>query len=727
MAVAGGASAATTFTRMMNFVSFGAFSRRGGGSGGSDRALWNDKEPDLLGAPADVTPARTFFVRMVAQREVEVQESEWFSILERHGCFSGKLNNTFSPPASSEGSSRILSVQKHLREQTSGLQILKTPLQNEEDRDDISSSGTGRQFISSRESDKTRIPIIRVLSPFSIYYATWQYFMMLIDITYTAFWVPYSVVFVLEDCVWSHPTAIADFVVGWLYVSDILINLRVGYSVVYKLSRTVELDGWRAALWYITKGTFWVDLPATIPVFVQTVCLSIDGAETNFGINITQMMRLLRLLRLARALRLLMSDALDVASVSVKRATGARMIWLQFIQILILFGWTAHIMACVWYYTAVMEDSESYKKWPHKQGEIWSCIEGNVEDAPDTWLKTAGLLCAPNSIKYMASFYFATMTITTVGYGDISADTTGEQAVATVMMFIGAIFFGYLVSTTTLFLEKVSSQKRELSSYHDKIELVDYWVRNRNIPKKLNMKIRSYYSIVWSKARELQNEKKILMELPFPLRAAAAEHITLPLMQQVLCLSHVDQKHWKHISRRFRAEWYPPGKFIAHSEGRGSGEGLKPEMDSLWLLERGKVVSVKQEGPNVSLIGPQVFGCSLILRKVDANFPLETDTNTYMSTTPVWLWRINKEYLLQYFSVNRDALVQFCEGVLVDLEQLKLLNVDSDMENSLYAKVLQMKDELPEEEDLAMSLPRGPSRQSIYTIQEDGAWEVKAD
>lgn len=198
-------------------------------------------------------------------------------------------------------------------------------------------------------------------------------------------------------------------------------------------------------------------------------------------------------------------------------------------------------------------------------------------------------------------------------------------------------------------------------------------------------------------------------------------------MQQVLCLSHVDQKHWKHISRRFRAEWYPPGKFIAHSEGRGSGEGLKPEMDSLWLLERGKVVSVKQEGPNVSLIGPQVFGCSLILRKVDANFPLETDTNTYMSTTPVWLWRINKEYLLQYFSVNRDALVQFCEGVLVDLEQLKLLNVDSDMENSLYAKVLQMKDELPEEEDLGMSLPRGPSRQSIYTIQEDGAWEVKAD
>jgi hypothetical protein len=114
----------------------------------------------------------------------------------------------------------------------------------------------------------------------------------------------------------------------------------VGYSVVFKLSRTVELDSLRSALFYITNGTFIVDLPATIPVFVQTICLGVAGAETNFGINITQMMRLLRLLRLARALRLLLSDALDVASVSVKRATGAKMVWFQFLQIVILFAWT---------------------------------------------------------------------------------------------------------------------------------------------------------------------------------------------------------------------------------------------------------------------------------------------------------------------------------------------------------------------------------------------------
>ncbi len=73
------------------------------------------------------------------------------------------------------------------------------------------------------------------------------------------------------------------------------------------------------------------------------------------------------------------------------------MIWLQFVQIAVLFGWTAHIMACTWYYTAVMEDS--LPQWPHKEGEMWSCIEGLGDDAPPTWLKTAGILCAPNGIK----------------------------------------------------------------------------------------------------------------------------------------------------------------------------------------------------------------------------------------------------------------------------------------------------------------------------------------
>ena len=68
--------------------------------------------------------------------------------------------------------------------------------------------------------------------------------------TYTAFFVPYSVTFGLEDCSWNSSSAMVDFVFGWLYVVDMIINFRVGYSLEYKGSRFLELSGPRAAAYY---------------------------------------------------------------------------------------------------------------------------------------------------------------------------------------------------------------------------------------------------------------------------------------------------------------------------------------------------------------------------------------------------------------------------------------------------------------------------------------------
>jgi len=369
----------------------------------------------------------------------------------------------------------------------------------------------------------------------------------------------------------------------------------------------------------------------------------------------------------------------------------------QMVNIIILYLLTAHMMACAWYFTAAIEDASP--EWPPVDGDFKSCLDGSEDDAPVTWLTKAGILCSDNGVKYMAAFYFATMTITTVGYGDIAADTTAEQAVASVMMFLGAVFFGYLVSTTTIFLEKVSQGKQELEAYHQKVEVANAFVAARKVPKRLVKKVSRYYSNVWSKASKLREEGQILQELPFPLRASLAEHITMPLANDVPSLSHISQRHWIHISRRFRPEWYPGGAFIAHPDGHGSGQGLSKEMDSLWLLERGEVACVKKGEKNSSLVGPEVFGTSLILRILDPDFPLETEANTYLSTTPVWLWRVNKEYLQAYFSENPSALVEFCEGALMDELQTKIQGIDSRRSDGLFDKILRMKENLPPEEE----------------------------
>ena len=45
--------------------------------------------------------------------------------------------------------------------------------------------------------------------------------------------------------------------------------------------------------------------------------------------------------------------------------------------------------------------------------------------------------------QYITSFYFTITTITTVGYGDISAGTTSEKIICIFIMLIGVIAFSF--------------------------------------------------------------------------------------------------------------------------------------------------------------------------------------------------------------------------------------------------------------------------------------------
>lgn len=63
-------------------------------------------------------------------------------------------------------------------------------------------------------------------------------------------------------------------------------------------------------------------------------------------------------------------------------------------------------------------------------------------DEENNWL--VGRFDEMSSLKiYIISFYFVTTTITTVGYGDISATNNNERIFAVVLLFVGVITFAY--------------------------------------------------------------------------------------------------------------------------------------------------------------------------------------------------------------------------------------------------------------------------------------------
>jgi hypothetical protein len=81
------------------------------------------------------------------------------------------------------------------------------------------------------------------------------------------------------------------------------------------------------------------------------------------------------------------------------------------------------------------------------------------DDAYDTWLFTFNVVDRSNSEIYLAALYWEMSTLTTVGYGDISANTEGEIQMSIVWMLFGVAFYSYVISILTSSLVSEDAKK----------------------------------------------------------------------------------------------------------------------------------------------------------------------------------------------------------------------------------------------------------------------------
>lgn len=79
-----------------------------------------------------------------------------------------------------------------------------------------------------------------------------------------------------------------------------------------------------------------------------------------------------------------------------------------------------HWCACLWGLTALL----------HHDIDCWPSQYGVQDEGPLVW--------------YSVSLYWSTMTITTIGYGDVPVSTPVERTVATVVMLIGGSVYAYV-------------------------------------------------------------------------------------------------------------------------------------------------------------------------------------------------------------------------------------------------------------------------------------------
>ncbi|MBN3313811.1 KCNH4 protein, partial [Atractosteus spatula] len=408
-----------------------------------------------------------------------------------------------------------------------------------------------------------------ILLHYSMFKALWDW-MILLATFYVAVTVPYNVCFTAYDDSdsASRSTIVSDIVVEMLFILDIILNFRTTYvsqsgQVVYD-ARSICIH--YAATW------FFVDLIAALPFDLLYA----------FNITVTSLVHLLKTVRLLRLLRLL--QKLDRYS-----QYSAMVLTL----LMSMFALLAHWMACIWY---VIGRKEMEHHDPTTWDIGWLHELGKRLETPYINSTLGG-----PSIRsaYIASLYFTLSSLTSVGFGNVCANTDAEKIFSICTMLIGALMHAVVFGNVTAIIQRMYSRR---SLYHTRMKDLKDFIRVHRLPQQLKQRMLEYFQTTWSVNNGI-DANELLHDFPDELRADIAMHLNKDILQLPLFES-ASRGCLRSLSLHIKTSFCAPGEYlIRHGDAlqanyfvcSGSLEVLKDNM-VLAILGKGDLIGADLPG-----------------------------------------------------------------------------------------------------------------------------------
>uniref|UniRef100_A0A673BKS1 Voltage-gated delayed rectifier potassium channel KCNH4 n=1 Tax=Sphaeramia orbicularis TaxID=375764 RepID=A0A673BKS1_9TELE len=403
-----------------------------------------------------------------------------------------------------------------------------------------------------------------ILLHYSIFKALWDWLILLATF-YVAVTVPYDVCFASHDedsvhhSLITHSTIGSDIAVEVLFILDIILNFRTTYvsqsgQVVYN-PRSIYLH-------YCTTW-FFVDLIAALPFDLLYA----------FNITVTSLVHLLKTVRLLRLLRLL--QKLDRYS-----QYSAVVLTL----LMSVFALLAHWMACVWY---VIGRNEIESSDPVTWDIGWLQELGKRLETP----YINGTIGGPSMPSaYIASLYFTLSSLTSVGFGNVCANTDAEKIFSICIMLMGALMHAVVFGNVTAIIQRMYSRR---SLYHTRMKDLKDFIRVHRLPQQLKQRMLEYFQATWS-ANNGINANELLHDFPDELRADIAMHLNKDILQLPV-FERASRGCLRSLSLHIKTSFCAPGEYLIRH-----GDALQANYyvcsGSLEVLKDGMVLAILGKG-----------------------------------------------------------------------------------------------------------------------------------
>uniref|UniRef100_A0A7S1CN86 Cyclic nucleotide-binding domain-containing protein n=1 Tax=Bicosoecida sp. CB-2014 TaxID=1486930 RepID=A0A7S1CN86_9STRA len=443
--------------------------------------------------------------------------------------------------------------------------------------------------------------------------------------------IPFWVAFNAETPVaWQ----VLDVCVDIFFMLDIVLNFRTGYIDDGELVMRAK----PIAHNYI-RGWLMIDVVATFPyswVLVPSDEDEQDAATAAYA-ELPAMIRFVRLVRLVRLMRLfrLSSRLTNVVEMGAVSKTVLRIGKLAFWVTVI-----AHVSGCFWALIANLEG--------------WG---------PDSWTTIYGVDPDDIASLYLSGVYYSLATLTTVGYGDVSAHTNGERVFALLLMLVGAVVFAIVVGRMSALAQSMNRGSILQQRVADDVQEM---MRYRNLPRDLRSRMRQYYSLYLDN-KPFYDEAAIMRELSPALRRDVVMFMNKDLISKVPFLRDADSGFLSEISPLLKPVRSIPGDFIiiAGEVGR-----------EMFMLSEGEVEIISREGNIMRILGAgSFFGEIALLEGCRRTVSVRARTNCHMLS-------LNKEDLGRHLK----EFPTFAEGLRLVARARRYGKPDPDLAKLRKAK-----------------------------------------
>ncbi|KAI3382677.1 hypothetical protein SNEBB_003900 [Seison nebaliae] len=281
-----------------------------------------------------------------------------------------------------------------------------------------------------------------------------------------------------------------DLISESLFICDVFINFFTTY--VNKTGEIVTSHR-LIALRYL-KSWFFIDTIAAIPLDIfYYVC-------GNLTVQVARILKLLRLVRLAHFYQLL--------------DTGAMLGWPMLVALVGVVLMLAHWLACIWCVIGTQEISYRTNNLFYETAWI-NTLKSKLS------FSSKNMTTVPVETKYITALYFTCSSLTSVGYGNISANTNKEQIFAIIAMILGALLNAIVFGNITAIIQQLYSRR---TAFHSRIrDLHDFW-EIHHLPKELQQKMHDILENTWNNNRGIDPDN-ILKDFPRDLQNEIQMHL----------------------------------------------------------------------------------------------------------------------------------------------------------------------------------------------------------